>query len=77
MERASKKQERTRLPMRDLAPAMVGTGAKVGGGAVICGGDNVGNRAVVAAGECVEDDVPDDATWMGGGVHALLDEREW
>jgi serine acetyltransferase len=69
--------ERTRLPMRDLTPAMVGAGAKVGGGAVICGGNKVGKRAVVGAGETVEDDVPDDATWMGGRVIAELDEREW
>ena len=69
--------ERTRLPMRDITPAMVGAGAKIGGGAVICGGNKVGKRAVVGAGEIVEDDVPNDATWMGGGVYAVLDEREW
>ena len=66
--------ERTRLPMRDVTPAMVGAGAKIGGGAVICGGNKVGKRAVVAAGETVEDDVPDDATWMGGPFHGPIQD---
>ena len=25
----------------------------------------------------VEDEVPDGGVWVGGGVYALLDEREW
>jgi maltose O-acetyltransferase len=47
---------------------MVGSGANVGGGAVVCGGVTVGKEAVVGAGEIVEDDVPNGAVWMGGRV---------
>ncbi|MCK4970263.1 MAG: hypothetical protein KAS77_07045, partial [Thermoplasmata archaeon] len=50
--------DRTRLP-GEASPAMVGAGATVGGGAVIAG-VKVGEGAFVAAGEVVEDDVPDD-----------------
>ena len=56
--------DRTRLPGKQ-APAMVGVGAKVGGGAIVAG-VKVGAGAVVAAGEVVEDDVPDHAVWMSG-----------
>ena len=58
--------DRTRLPGKQV-PAMVGAGAKVGGGAIVAG-VKVGAGAVVAAGEVVEDDVPDDAVGMGGRV---------
>jgi UDP-3-O-[3-hydroxymyristoyl] glucosamine N-acyltransferase len=58
--------DRTRLPGKQ-SPAMVGAGAKVGGGAIVAG-VKVGANAVVAAGEVVEDDVPDGAVWMGGRV---------
>jgi 2,3,4,5-tetrahydropyridine-2-carboxylate N-succinyltransferase len=58
--------DRTRLPGKQ-SPAMVGAGAKVGGGAIVAG-VKVGANAVIAAGEVVEDDVPDGAVWMGGRV---------
>ena len=45
--------DRTRLPGKQ-APATVGAGAKVGGGAVVAG-VKVGEGAYVAAGETVED----------------------
>ena len=44
---------------------MKGAGAWVGDGAISAGVE-VGAGAVVAAGEVVEDDVPDDAVRMGG-----------
>jgi len=67
--------DRTRLPGKQ-APATVGAGAKVGGGAVIAG-VKVGEGAFVAAGEMVEDDVPDGAVWMGERVVAEFDGKTW
>ena len=49
-----------------VEPAVIGIHARIGGGAVVCGAVTVGDRAIVAAGEVVEDDVPADAVWMGG-----------
>ena len=40
-------------------------------------GTKVGEEAFVAAGEVVEDDVPDEAVWMGGRVSARFDGRTW
>ena len=61
-----------RLPPRKskVLPGMVGADARIGGGAVVCGGVRLGKRAIVAAGEVVEDDVPDDGVYMGGRVAA-------
>ena len=57
--------DRTRLPTGEPGkPAGVGDRTRIGG-TVVCGGNTVGRNAVVAA---VEDDVPDDAVWMGGRV---------
>ncbi len=67
--------DRTRLPGKAM-PATVGAGAKVGGGAVIAG-TKVGEGAYVAAGETVEDDVPDGTVWMGGRVSARFDGKTW
>ena len=67
--------DRTRLPGKQ-SPAMVGAGAKVGGGAVVAG-VKVGEGAVVATGEVVEDDVPDGAVWMGGRVAGVMDGETW
>ena len=47
---------------------MVGADARVGGGAVVCGGVRLGKSAIVAAGEVVEDDVPDNGVYMSGRV---------
>ena len=67
--------DRTRLPGKQ-SPATVGAGAKVGGGAVIAG-MKVGEGAYVAAGETVEDDVPDGAVWMGGRVSGRFEGKTW
>ena len=67
--------DRTRLPGKQM-PATVGAGAKVGGGAVIAG-MKVGEGSFVAAGETVEDDVPDGAVWMGGRVSGLFEGKTW
>ena len=67
--------DRTRLPGK-ATPATVGAGAKVGGGAVIAG-MKVGEGAFVAAGETVEDDVPDGAVRMGGRVAAQFEGKTW
>ena len=67
--------DRTRLPGKQM-PAMVGAGVKVGGGAVVAG-VMVGECAVVAAGVVVEDDVPDEAVWMGGRISGRLDGETW
>ena len=59
-----------RLPPRKskVLPGMVGADARVGGGAVVCGGVRLGKSAIVAAGEVVEDDVPDGGVYMSGRV---------
>jgi len=67
--------DRTRLPGEQM-PAMVGAGTRVGGGAVIAG-VKVGANAVVGAGEVVEDDVPDNAVWMGGRIAGSLEGGTW
>ena len=67
--------DRTRLPGKSM-PATVGAGTKVGGGAVIAG-MKVGEGSFVAAGETVEDDVPDEAVWMGGRVSARFEGKTW
>ncbi len=40
-------------------------------------GVKVGEGAFVAAGEVVEDDVPDGAVWMGGRVSGRFDGKTW
>ena len=65
--------DHTRLPGK-ASHATVGAGATVGGGAVIAG-VKVGEGAYVAAGETVEDDVPDGAVWMGGRMSRLFQEK--
>ena len=67
--------DRTRLPGKAM-PATVGAGTKVGGGAVVAG-VKVGEGAFVAAGETVEDDVPDGSVWMGGRVSGLFEGKTW
>ncbi len=58
--------DRTKLSTSEPGkPARVGEGARVGGGAVVCGDNTVGRDTIVAAGEMVEDDVPDGGVWMG------------
>ncbi|MCK4968899.1 MAG: maltose O-acetyltransferase [Thermoplasmata archaeon] len=70
--------DRTRLPTGEPGkPARVGDGARIGGNAVVCGGITVGADAVVAAGEVVEDDVPDGGVWMGGRVAGEMDGETW
>jgi len=70
--------DRTRLPGIGLGePVRVGEGARIGGNAVVCGGITVGANAVVSAGECVEDDVPDNGVWMGGRMTGTMDGRTW
>ena len=54
----------------------MGAGATVGGGAVVAG-VKVGEGAYVAAGETVEDDVPDGAVWIGGRVSGLFEGKTW
>ena len=62
---------RPRLPGSEPGEiSEVGANARVGGGAVVCGGNTVGEDAFVAAGEVIEDDVPDGGVWMGGRVAA-------
>jgi len=55
----------------------VGEGAGIGGNAIVCGGITVGANAVVEAGACVEDDVPERGVWMSGRVAAVDEGREW
>ena len=57
-------------------PALIGARARIGGGSVVCGGVTVGKDAVIAAGEVVEDDMPDRAVWMGGRVTAQFEEEK-
>ncbi len=66
--------DQPRLP--DKGPGRISevrANARVGGGAVVCGGNTVGEDAYVAAGEVVEDDVPDDGVWMGGRVATVFE----
>ena len=70
--------DRTRLPTSEPGtPAWVGDRTRICGNAVVCGGITVGADAVVGAGECVEDDVPDDGVWMGGRLVAKFEGKEW
>jgi acetyltransferase-like isoleucine patch superfamily enzyme len=70
--------DRTRLPTGEPGrPARVGERTRVGGNAVVCGGITVGRDAVVSAGDCVEDDVPDGGVWMGGRLAAVDEGKEW
>jgi acetyltransferase-like isoleucine patch superfamily enzyme len=70
--------DRTRLPTGEPGkPAWVGELSRVGGNAVVCGGIAVGRRAIVAAGEVVEDDVPDNGVWMGGRLSAMFEGETW
>jgi acetyltransferase-like isoleucine patch superfamily enzyme len=70
--------DRTRLPTREPGkPARVGELSRVGGNAVVCGGITVGRRAIIAAGEVVEDDVPDNGVWMGGKVSTVFEGPTW
>ncbi len=48
----------------------------MGGGAIVAG-VKVGAGAVVAAGEVVEDDMPDGTVWMGGRISGVLDGKTW
>ena len=70
--------DRTRLPTGEPGrPARVGERTRVGGNAVVCGGITVGADAVVSAGDCVEDDMPDRGVWMGGRLAAVDEGKEW
>ena len=71
--------DQTRLASSDrpAAPAMVGAKARIGGGAIILAGVTIGKSAIVAAGELVDEPVPDRAIWSGGRVSgSFYSERE-
>ena len=70
--------DRTRLPTEEPGkPAKVGERTRIGGNAVVCGGITVGKRAIISAGDCVEDDVPDNGVWMGGKLSAVFEGPTW
>ncbi len=70
--------DRPRLPTGEPGkPARVGDGTRIGGNAVVCGGITVGADAVVSAGDCVEDDVPDNGVWMGGRMTGVFEGKTW
>jgi acetyltransferase-like isoleucine patch superfamily enzyme len=49
----------------DWTPAVVGEGAVIGGGAIICPGVYIGKHAIIAAGAVVTHDVPAGQLWCG------------
>lgn len=52
-------------------PIKIGSDVWVGGGAIICPGVTIGDRAVIGAGSVVTRDIPDDALAVGNPARVL------
>ena len=57
-------------------PITIGSDVWVGGGAIICPGVTIGDRAVIGAGSVVTRDIPDDAVAAGNPAKVIRDTSQ-
>ncbi|WP_345790390.1 DapH/DapD/GlmU-related protein [Aromatoleum aromaticum] len=60
-----------RTGLESAKPITIGSDVWVGGGAIICPGVNIGDRAVIGAGSVVTRDIPSDVVAAGNPARII------